>query len=96
MYHSYCWEQAEKPTKFWSRYNLILIIMAYKVVPFHLSKNVSSELQSIIDIESVNGYKYVNHQYSDKLKPGSAGCFGFGATPDTIIHVGFVVFEKKD
>lgn len=67
----------------------------YKVVPFNPSDNVPSSLQRIIDSETANGWKYVNHQYSDKLKPGSAGCFGIGATPDSTIHVGFVVFEKK-
>ena len=67
----------------------------YKVVPFNPSDNVPSSLQRIIDIEAVNGWKYVNHQYSDKLKPGSAGCFGIGATPDSTVHIGFVIFEKK-
>jgi hypothetical protein len=68
--------------------------MKYKVVPFNLTDNVSNTLQSIIDAESAGGFKYVNHQYSDKLYPGSAGCFGFGSKPDTVVHVGFVVFEK--
>lgn len=67
----------------------------YKVCPFNPSNNIPNSLQKIIDSEAVNGWKYVNHQYSDKLKPGSAGCFGIGATPDTTIHVGFVVFEKS-
>lgn len=70
--------------------------MAYKVVPFSQTDNVSSELQRIIDSEAVGGYKYINHQYSDKLRPGKDGCFGIGAEPTTTVHVGFVVFEKKD
>lgn len=70
--------------------------MAYKVVPFGRAKDVSNELQSIIDSEAVNGFKYVNHQYSDKLNPGTAGCFGIGAQPATTIHIGFVVFEKNE
>jgi hypothetical protein len=70
--------------------------MAYKVVPFGRAKDVSSELQSIIDSEAVNGFKYVNHQYSDKLNPGTAGCFGIGAQPATTIHIGFVIFEKNE
>lgn len=69
--------------------------MAYKVVPFERNLNPSSELQRIIDAEAVGGYKYVNHEYSDKLKPGNIGCFGLGSTPDSVIHVGFVVFEKE-
>ena len=68
--------------------------MPYKVVPFNRKDNVASELQRIIDSEAVGGYKYVNHQYSDKLRPGNAGCFGIGAQPDVTIHVGFVVFEN--
>lgn len=67
----------------------------YKVVPFNQSDNVPSSLQRIIDSEAVDGWKYVNHQYSDKLKPGSAGCFGIGATPDSTVHIGFIIFEKK-
>lgn len=70
--------------------------MAYKVVPFNPSSNVSSELQRIIDSEAVGGYRYVNHEYSDKLKPGSAGCFGIGSTPAETVHVGFVVFERPE
>jgi len=67
----------------------------YKVVPFNPSNNISNSLQKIIDSESVNGWRYVNHQYSDKLQPGSSGCFGFGDTPATTIHVGFVIFERS-
>lgn len=67
----------------------------YKVVPFNPSNNISNSLQKIIDSEAVNGWRYVNHQYSDKLKPGSAGCFGIGATSDVTIHVGFVIFERS-
>jgi hypothetical protein len=70
--------------------------MAYKVVPFGQSDNVSGELQRIIDSEAVGGYKYISHQYSDKLKPGTAGCFGIGAQPAVTVHVGFVVFEKNE
>lgn len=66
----------------------------YKVVPLNQTDNVPNALQNIIDSESSNGWRYVNHQYSDKLKPGSAGCFGIGATPDTTIHVGVVIFIK--
>jgi hypothetical protein len=70
--------------------------MLYKVEPFNATSNVSIELQRIIDSEAVGGYKYVNHEYSDKLKPGSAGCFGIGSKPDVTVHVGFVVFKKTE
>jgi hypothetical protein len=69
---------------------------SYKVVPFNPSDNVSDSLQRIINSETSNGWKYVNHQYSDKLQPGSAGCFGIGATPDSTVHIGFVIFEKNN
>lgn len=67
----------------------------YKVVPFGPSNNVPNSLQAIIDSEAVNGWRYVNHQYSDKLQPGSSGCFGIGATSDSTIHIGFVIFERS-
>jgi hypothetical protein len=70
--------------------------MPHKVVPFNRNDNVSIELQRVINSEAVGGYKYVSHQYSDKLKPGNVGCFGIGASPATTIHIGFVVFEKID
>jgi len=79
-------------TKFDS--NIIKNNNNYKVVPFNPSQNVSASLQSIINSEATNGWRYVNHQYSDKLQPGSSGCFGIGATKDSTIHVGFVIFEK--
>ena len=73
--------------------------MAYKVIPFDsqkfdTSESVAKELERIIENEAVDGFKYVNHEYSDKLQPGSAGCFGIGAKADSVNHVGFVVFEK--
>lgn len=70
--------------------------MAYKVVPFNQVNNAAGELQKIINAEEVGGYRYVNHEYSDKLHPGSNGCFGIGGQPASTVHIGFVVFEKKD
>ena len=69
-------------------------LMPYKVVPFNRSKNPPHSLQSIIDAEAVDGWKYVHHQYEDYLQPGTSGCFGLGATPAMTLHVGMVVFEK--
>lgn len=69
--------------------------MNYKVIPFPKSKNINPHLQEIIDIESSKGWEYVNHKYEHYLSPGTAGCFGFGAKPDTIVHVGHVVFKKE-
>ena len=69
--------------------------MPYKIVPFPPSNDPGSTLQQIISTETVNGYRYVSHQYCDKLTPGSSGCFGFGAKPPGTVHVGFVVFTKE-
>ena len=69
--------------------------MKYKIVPFRRVPNPAEDLNRIINENAVDGFEYVNHQYSDKLTPGSAGCFGFGAKPDTIVHVGFVIFGKS-
>ena len=70
--------------------------MSYKVVPFNLADDPVNALKKIIDAETSQGYRYVNHQYSDKLHPGTAGCFGIGAKPASTVHIGFVVFEKED
>jgi hypothetical protein len=70
--------------------------MAYKVVPFKQTNNVAGELLKIINAEEVGGYKYVNHQYSDKSNPGSNGCFGIGGQPPSTDHIGFVLFENKE
>ncbi|GGG14109.1 hypothetical protein [Dokdonia pacifica] len=69
--------------------------MEYKVVPLFRSASPDKELQTIINQNVIDGWEYKNHQYSDKLTPGKEGCFGIGATPDTVTHVGLVVFEKK-
>lgn len=68
--------------------------MQYKVVPFPQSKDINSYLQHIIDTEVANGWKYVNHQYGQYSTSGSAGCFGFGASPGRTFHIGMIVFEK--
>jgi len=70
--------------------------MAYKVVPFPQTDNVHRDLENIINAEATNGYTYAGHQYSDKLRPGKEGCFGIGSEPTTTVHVGFVIFEKKN
>ena len=69
--------------------------MGYKVIPLPNSKNPPESLKLIIQEHAVNGRAYFNHQYSDKQRPGKAGCFGIGSQPDFVTHVGLVVFEKK-
>ena len=66
--------------------------MSYKVVPLNPSNSIAKDLEQLIETQSANGYKYVNHQYSEKVIPGKSGCFG--AAPATTVHVGFVIFEK--
>lgn len=68
--------------------------MEYKVIPFQRTDNPTLELQKKINSEIEAGYRYVNHEYSDKLQPGNAGCFGLNAQPATTVHIGFIVFEK--
>ncbi|MEP0264193.1 hypothetical protein [Dokdonia sp.] len=69
--------------------------MKYKVIQFDQSEDVPKALQAIINLEARDGYKYINHEYSDKLIPGSIGFFGIGFQPDINIHVGFVIFGKE-
>lgn len=69
--------------------------MEYKVISFPRSKTPAESLQVIIKEHAINGWQYSNHQYSDKLTPGKAGCFGIGSQPDFVVHVGMVVFVKK-
>lgn len=69
--------------------------MEYRVIPFPRSKTPADSLQSIISQNAINGWQYANHQYSDKLTPGKAGCFGIGSQPDFVVHVGMVVFVKE-
>ncbi len=68
----------------------------YKVENFPQQNDPASYLQRLIDSAANKGYKYVSHEYSSKLVPGSAGCFGFGAKPSATQHVGFVVFQKTE
>ena len=69
--------------------------MKYKVIPFSQTKNINQELQDILDINGVDGWEYVSHNYSHYLRPGTSGCFGIGSRPDEIWHVGHVVFKKN-
>ncbi|MEX0997623.1 MAG: hypothetical protein WDZ45_11280 [Flavobacteriaceae bacterium] len=69
--------------------------MEFKVVPFPKTKDINGDLQAIISAESSSGWEYVNHKYEHYLMPGTSGCFGFNAKPDTIWHVGHVVFKKS-
>ena len=69
----------------------------FKVVDFKVTKTPGEELKKIIQNEEHNGsYKYLTHQYSDKMYPGTSGCFGIGAKPPSTDHVGFVIFRKID
>jgi hypothetical protein len=69
--------------------------MQYKVLNFPPSKDPQADLQRTINSEASTGWKYVCHQYNQYSTSGSEGCFGFGAKPGSIIHVGMIVFEKS-
>lgn len=68
--------------------------MEYKIVDFPLCQNPKEGLKTIINRETTGGFEYAGHQYSDKLVPGTSGCFGIGAKAAYTMHVGLVVFKK--
>jgi hypothetical protein len=69
--------------------------MEYKVLNFPASNDPAKSLLTQINKEKANGYRYVSHQYCDKLAGGSAGCFGFNSSPPVPTHIGFIVFIKE-
>ena len=68
--------------------------MEYQVIPFPRSGNPAQTLSDLVEEHAAEGWIYKNHQYSDKLSPGKDGCFGIGATPDVVTHVGLIMFER--
>ena len=75
--------------------------MQYKVVPFAaaVANNqnataIASHIESIIGSYTSSGWEYVGIHQLQTFKAGSAGCFGFGATPAITITTEFVVFRQ--
>ncbi len=77
--------------------------MSTKVIPFspmikgrrQNANNVANSLENIISQYSVDGWEFYNFYTMETMVAGSSGCFGIGATPSTMINLGFVVFKKK-
>ena len=74
----------------------------YKVVPFqaHISNTGSGQdlatgLQQIINQETANGWSFVQIQELTTSIAGSAGCFGFNATPGTTVSMSVLIFRKQ-
>jgi hypothetical protein len=75
--------------------------MIYKVVPFTAavsntqdSSHLASQIEGIISTLASSGWEYVGVHQLQTFKAGSSGCFGFGATPSTIITTEFIVFRQ--
>lgn len=76
--------------------------MQTKVIPFNPTikgsqnaNDVATSLSTLIDAESVNGWKFYNFYTSETVVAGSSGCFGVGASPSQHTNIGFVVFIKE-
>ncbi len=77
--------------------------MSTKVIPFspmikgrrQNANDVANSLENIISQYSVDGWEFYNFYTMETMVAGSSGCFGIGATPSTMINLGFVVFKKK-
>ncbi len=75
--------------------------MQYKVVPFaaavasnQSASAVAGQVESIITSNAADGWEYVGTNQLQTFKAGSAGCFGFGATPSIVTTTEFIVFRK--
>ncbi len=77
--------------------------MNTKVIPFspmikgrkQNANDVAKDLESIIAQHSTEGWEFYNFYTMETMIAGSSGCFGIGATPSTMMNLGFVVFKKK-
>jgi hypothetical protein len=75
--------------------------MTYKIVPFSAAlsntedaSHLAAQVESIISSYVSDGWDYVDIHQLQTFKAGSAGCFGFGATPPTTVATEFIVFRK--
>ena len=75
--------------------------MKYKVVPFTASITstagataAASQLESLIDSHTAEGWEYLRLEHVDTYVAGSAGCLGIGATPGRNISIAMAVFRK--
>ncbi|MEY2493931.1 MAG: hypothetical protein QOJ45_423 [Verrucomicrobiota bacterium] len=75
--------------------------MTYKVVPFTASiasdanaSAAAAQLETLIQSFTSEGWDYVRLERVDTFVAGTAGCFGFGATPSRSISIAMAVFRK--
>jgi hypothetical protein len=67
--------------------------MTYKVVPFTSAvaaganaTAAASQLENLIQTYAVDGWEYVRLEHVNTHVAGTAGCFGFGATPVAVVN----------
>lgn len=75
--------------------------METKVIPFNptikekqSSIDIANNIQSMIQVELNNGWNLHEIKVYETTASGSNGCFGFGATPDRHVQIGFIVFTR--
>lgn len=75
--------------------------MQFKVVPFtaqirqnDTSANVASQMQSMIDNHTTDGWEYVRMDSVQTSVAGTSGCFGLGAQPGFTTVFNVLVFRK--
>jgi hypothetical protein len=75
--------------------------MKYKVVPFTASirstsgaSEAASQLQTLIDVNTAEGWEYIRLEHVDTYVAGNPGCLGFGATPGQTISIAMAVFRQ--
>lgn len=73
----------------------------YEVVPFVARiaskegiSEAATQLKSLINTMAGQGWRYVRMESVEIHQEGTAGCFGFGATPGRVTRFDMAVFEK--
>jgi hypothetical protein len=73
----------------------------YRVVPFVASvgtnegsAQAAGQLEGLIKSWSEKGWEYVRLESVETYVAGSAGCFGFGATPAQLVSYSMAVFKQ--
>ena len=76
--------------------------MEYKVVPFvasigkkETSKVVADQLERLISIQTIQGWKYIRLESVTTYVQPDNGCFGFGGKPGFTTSRQMVVFVKE-
>ena len=76
--------------------------MQYHVVPFtaritqkDTTAEVAKQLETLIQHYAAQGLEYVRLETVQTLVKGSNGCFGLGATPDSMSYFRMAVFVQR-